>query len=387
MDQSWAEAIRDRIVNSTVLKQLMERVLGDVMAVFPAWSLSVDHPMRGMLAEDPVLPTLSTSSGEAPALLLHGLSDLHLRASTDLTPATQRLLSGAVNLPGAVNVLVGATGIGQMLRRVSRWLAAPSFCSLIQCCPAGHWCLCVAGKTRTLFETLSWSFGLYIAAPANISSVDSGSYDMLGLCRALEQEITPKSSPWKRSEAMAHAVTLAFHLMIYVRVVLLQWMAELAEKQRKPFTPHHWLIFQLLMTEEFQMPEHNPMQVAVKFWFAQHQRVMLALCLRWADTELQYVRIQITSVSSSVINTAFKLGQRLFQSLHALIQAPAAAHGWQLKFTIFADEAQALFQWCENCFSSRDTLSPPREGQEMSVNADQLRPLFSMFARCLNSYR
>ena len=268
----------------------------------------------------------------------------------------------------------------------------------------------IAGKTRTLFEVLSWSFGMYFAAPPHPSRASSptgegdeselseaidtsGSYDLADICQALAGVTAPQQA----DERLAHTATFAFHLMILLRVILLDWMADLASEAGVQLTPYHWLVFQLLLTNDFPWPDLAGRQRITR-WFKQHQRMMLALAWHCASTAEKEADIPSIEVAEYAKETIAELMQSLWAALDRS-RPPNSLGASQVQrlFPVFVDGAQSLFHWCEGAFLPRQHRSPSvREKSDSSIPiADEktysqrhlnFRPLFSMLARCLNGY-
>jgi hypothetical protein len=208
---------------------------------------------------------------------------------------------------------------------------------------------------------------------------------LAGFCDAAENSI---SSDWKGVETMAHTVTLAFQFLIYVRIFLLQWMAEVATTLKKTFTPYHWLIFQLLLSGDFRMPNRTPKDKRLKvnfgLWFASHQRLMLALSWHYVIEDLSYAKLKITELADNVRTSVNQLLPTLFKNLYGEQQPSTAAEadtGQQDYFPLFVDEAQALFEWCKGSFSSKDVLSPPSDPRDSKPDADKKADHCSLCSR------
>ena len=90
------------------LKRLMQLVLRDPQAVFPAFTLTSTHPLHGMLADRPVIPTVNG----APSLLLYDLHYQHVLPQDQLKPATQSFVEEVLAVNQPVKALVSASGLG-----------------------------------------------------------------------------------------------------------------------------------------------------------------------------------------------------------------------------------------------------------------------------------
>jgi hypothetical protein len=124
------------------------------------------------------------------------------------------------------------------------------------------------GKTRTLLEALSWSFGIYLESPDSEAKTadplwtegpSGGSLDLQILCESVYEAIqrytqipTMKDKPRKlTSMASFHfseLVTLALHLLIRWRLQLLRNLQQLDTSR---CTPYHWLLFQLALARNY----------------------------------------------------------------------------------------------------------------------------------------
>jgi hypothetical protein len=104
------EGFLNSVIAKTEFTKFMDRIVRYPDTVWPPFQLPSGHP----LADHMDVSSIPTVSG-SPALLLHGLDELHKREFSELKEAVQLILQQTRAPYSAVNVIVGASGIGQSI--------------------------------------------------------------------------------------------------------------------------------------------------------------------------------------------------------------------------------------------------------------------------------
>ena len=112
-------------------------------------------------------------------------------------------------------------------------------------------CLSVAGKTRTLLELLSWTYGLYFEAPVRSEDLTAaqtllGSCDMATVAQSLDASFDEKQDSDRYRRHRGSVATHALQLCIVFRLLLLQRMMQLSTATAR-IDPYKWLVVQLLL--------------------------------------------------------------------------------------------------------------------------------------------
>ena len=292
------------------------------------------------------------------------------------------------------------------------------------------------GKTRTLLELLSWTYGAYFEAPVRPDDLAveeglGGSCDMAAVAQSLDETFDPRQDSAQYRRHRGSVATNALRLCIVFRLLLLQRMAQLSTPAAK-IDPYKWLVVQLLLCG------YDPP--------AGEQRVLIS-ALRQLISHAMWNRLVqvLASLDSAQVELREKVKYQLFDWPRQLVrdirdswtspsivqavsstQSPAASPTWSfLPFQVAVDEAQALLGWENTHYGPVSEMSPDRPGGQllsspgpsisqappysprfsvssssssssspapttpttrMTQPASSQRSLFSMLVRCLNSY-
>jgi hypothetical protein len=346
------------------------------------------HPLKDHLPEEGLL--CSRADPARPDLLLLGLSAVPALSHDALRDPVRTLLRRS-----GMSVMVGASGIG---------------------------------KTRTLLEALSWTYGLYFEAPlgeAAAAEVRGGSTDMAVVAESLDKSYTPTGDIGQYRRHHGNVATNALRLCIILRLLLLQRMEELST-ETTGINPHKWLVVQLLLCG-YQSPVDQLSTVTQFRQLIQTLMTPMVAILARLDRD-DSVR---TQVKHELYNWPVRFvlqnkwtRPRTTQAASSM-QSPTVSPNLHFPpFLVVVDEAQTLLGWETTHYSPVSEMSPTKpEGRSSTspdpstlqappqspsrptesssshlhpstpttpamqpIPANPQRSLFSMLVRCLDSY-